>query len=49
MSLVMKIRARFCFAGLLMLIMLFNSACGKKNDLTLPEEPINNEEQTQSP
>ncbi|VAW46718.1 hypothetical protein MNBD_GAMMA03-590 [hydrothermal vent metagenome] len=36
MGLVMKIHSRFYFTGLLMLVMLFNTACGKKSDLTLP-------------
>ncbi len=43
MGLVMKIYSRFYFTALIMFIMLFNSACGKKNDLTLPpleETPI---------
>ena len=36
MGLVMKIHSRFYFTALLMLVMLFNTACGKKSDLTLP-------------
>ncbi len=45
MGLVMKIYSRFYFTALIMFIMLFNSACGKKSGLTLPtpEEPATQE------
>ncbi len=43
----MKMHARFYFAVLLALTLLFNSACGKKSDLTLPEEPTENIEKTE--